>query len=152
MIEYLQNFSILVISLAVGITAIIYYISKIRENLPKAKVKIGWGAVTIYDNSKSVLILSISNIGHKEIILDDFYFTLTDKQKHFLMASSTDPQTKIPFPYNLKPGYKYDLIYDIREISLDLKAKKYPTKIKLKGIFRDQTGKIYKSKRVLLNI
>jgi len=115
-----------------------------RLNKPRVKVKIRLGFL-VYGSrlgDETMVFLSASNTGRIPVTLSAQLFLLpNNKQLVFPI-----PLSNVKFPHELLPGKSCEIWEDAREIARSIKSSGLFGKVKLIGIYRDQTDISYRSK------
>jgi hypothetical protein len=126
---------------------ILYY----SENIPRIDVEISSGVLhssVLGVIGEPMIFLQAANTGRKTVILDSYWFLLpSDKKAYFLR-----PFKSVDFPYELSPGRSCQVGTEASGFARQLKTEGFDGEVKLIGIFKDQVGKLFKSKPHIFNI
>jgi hypothetical protein len=119
-------------------------IQQSRHNKPKVKVKISEGFIVCGNGKTSevMVFLSASNMGQMSITLSSQSFRLPNKK--YLAVPM--PLSNVKFPYELLPRKACKIWLEARELANGIKSSGLSGKIKIIGIYTDQTDISYKSK------
>ncbi len=121
-----------------------------QEKQRRVSVKLSNGFLH-YGNdglSPAMLLLEATNPGDRTVILNTAGLSLPDgKTVAFL-----NPQSNVSFPHSLAEGNSCIVWTPLKELARQLRQEGYSGKVKLVGFFRDQLGRLYKSKAFIFDI
>lgn len=129
-----------------AILSTVLAIQRLQENRRRLKVEVGIsliGAATV----EKYLYLHASNISKRPISLSSYGLLLPDKKQYW-----RENESPYQFPTLLTDGQATEIWMKLEDVLNKLKKEGYKGKIKIRGFFKDVTGKRYSSKEYTLDL
>lgn len=127
--------------------ATINMITNIKSNKSYIKTVISWGMITNHDN-RIKLFITAQNPSNKPVFLNSTGFILPHNKQLIIPY----PEADTSFPCEVVSGKNCVIWYDAKELANQLLKEGFNGSVKLIGFFRDQLGKEYRSKSIVVNL
>lgn len=120
-------------------------LSDYLKDVRKLKVYLAYGFLTQGRSiGPATIIINAINTGHRDMTLSSMGFILPDNNFLFIV----EPQSNVRFPYTLSEGRQCSVWKTQKELAEELRKNGYSGKIKLRGYYRSETEKTFKSKPI----
>ncbi len=140
------------IAVYAAVLSTVVFIWQIRTKVPRVKVSICLGNVGYIQDlsgpSEQMVIMEAVNTGERPVTLSTVGLYAPPKR----ILQVPIPLSHVTFPHQLAPLTACSCWTPLSQFRSDMRRMNYSGKVKVRSWYRDQTGKVYKSRRIAIDL